>query len=168
MGANAVDGWNESTEKQLSWLVSMGGCGFGYAEVSGKVARLAALAQCLPTAGAHLRAIFLEATDAGIFEAIPLEDADTAIAELKHSYGLEMAVDGAIAVAREARLNLHTAFQPIWGLTGRLTKAILERKVAEEFASLKCVEETDRANAQRLRRRDPESAQRLRIAALKA
>ena len=122
------DGWTADTDQQLQWPSELGGMAFGSAELSARVARLAALGQCLPTARRHLRAILPEATEDEILGAVPLSGADDMLRWLREKWGIEISATGTIAREREPRWDLRTDFAPLKGLTGTLTRAIQTRQ----------------------------------------
>eukprot|EP00973_Karenia_brevis_P046196 6403532-Karenia_brevis.AAC.1 len=91
---------------QLQWPVNLSGMGVGSAEVHALIGRVAALAQCLPTARDHLRRLFPEASEEEILAAVPLQEAQQALDDLRENWGIEVDVDGNLATGREARLDL--------------------------------------------------------------
>ena len=82
--------------------------GINSAFVASKVAHVAMIAQHLPEARRHLRLMFPDVSDAEILGAVDIAPADKALFDLKETYGIEIAVDGAIARGKELRLDMHT------------------------------------------------------------
>ena len=120
--------WTSEVVSQAQWPTNLGGMGLGSAAVAAKIGRVAALAQCLPTARAHLRNIFPDASEDDILSAVPLQGALEALRELKEEHGIEIAADGTLATGREPRLNLEKPFQPIRGLTGKIVQELFRKQ----------------------------------------
>ena len=119
-----ADGWTDTTTAQLHWPTELGGFGFGSATLSARLGRVAAVAQCLPTARVHLRRILPEASEDEIRAAVPLAGVKESLDWLKNKYGIELSVNGNLASAKEPRWDPAADFQPLRGVCGLLTRAI--------------------------------------------
>ncbi len=158
LGVNATDGWTEDTDMQMAWPVDLGGMGFGSAALAARVGRLAAVAQCLPTARAHLQMVLPEASQEEILEAIGLEGVCDTLQWLREEHNIEIAAGGEIATGSEPRFDPRAHFEPIRGLQGRLTRAIFQGQKEALLARHEEAEKQERARAAALRRRKPGDA----------
>ena len=144
-------GWGDAQTAQLQWPASVSGMGMGSVSDAAIGGRVACLAQCLPTARAHLRRILPETAEADILAAIPLQGAQEQL-ELLKARGIEVTIYGTIAGGAEPRLNLCEDFQPVRGVLGVIVKALAtanrDRLVAESSARL--ASDTLRRTAARL------------------
>jgi len=116
-------GWTTTQTAQVCWPVSLSGLGLGSVADAALAGRIACLAQCLPTARAHLRRILPEVDEADILSAIPLQGAADKLDGLK-AVGIELTVFGTVAVGAEPRLNLYADCQPVRGLLGVVCRAL--------------------------------------------
>jgi len=92
--------------------------------LAARVGRIAAIAQCLPTARAHLRAILPHESEEEILRAVPLEGVQHALGWLRERYGVELTVQGRVAVAKEPRWDPAQSFQPLRGVSGVVARAV--------------------------------------------
>ena len=162
MGVTGGEGWTTDTSLQLQWPAELGGMACGSAELSALLGRLATLAQCLPTARKHLRAILLDASEDEILNAVPLESAERALSWLKEEYQIEVSAAGTVAKEREPRLNLKSDFRPMRGLMGTLTRAVQEAQRDRMLSRNAGAAEEAAMRANALSRRRPEEASRFR------
>ena len=132
--------------------------GFGSAATAARVGRLAAIAQCLPTARAHLSQILPDTPEHVLLEAVPLAGVDDTLSWLRDEYGIELAATGDIATGQEPRFNPHQPFQPVLGLQGLLLRAIAEKQRPISLELYADAERTQRGLARAARRRDPACA----------
>ena len=156
-----TDGWTEDMQKQLMWPADLGGMGFGSATLAAKIGRLAALAQCLPTARQHLRTIAPEASEQEILAAVPLAEAQATLEWLKAEYDIEISAGGNIAADREPRLRLHADFKPVTGPMGKLTQAVFKHERAKMLEQHAQAEAQAKEAARRVKRTNPEAAKQL-------
>ena len=144
-----TDGWTEDQKLQLQWPINEGGMAFGSAVVAARVARLAAVAQCLPTTRQHLAAILPDAVDE-IVGAVRLDGVREALQWLRDTYGIEVGVSGVLARDKEPRWDPGRHFQSIRSLGSTLMRAIQgkqrsARLAAHAEAEGKAVEEAKHA-----------------------
>ena len=129
--------------------------GLGSAVLAARLGRLTALAQCLPTARQHLRAILPDASEEEILNAVPLQEAQGTLHLLDREYGITISASGGIARRSEPTLNLQDDFKIIRGLMGTLTRAIHEREQSTTIAGHVMAEAEASQAATSLRRTDP-------------
>ena len=120
-------GWGEVQEAQLRWPASLSGMGMGSVSNAARAGRLACLFQCLPTARAHLRKIFPDASSEDILNAVNLNGAEAELAALRGA-GIEISVRGTVASGAEARINLREEFEPARGVMGVVARALAEKE----------------------------------------
>ena len=137
-------GWTATQTAQVCWPASLSGLGLGCVADAARAGRIACLAQCLPTARAHLRRILPEVDKASILSAISLQGAADELDSLKAA-GIELTVYGTVAVGAEPRLNLYADFQPVRGVLGVVCRAL----ATAERASLVAIAGATTTDAER-------------------
>ena len=156
------DGWTPDTGLQIQWPAELGGMAYGAAELSARIGRIAAFAQCLPVARQHLRAILPTAAGEQIMDAIPLAGAESMLEWLRDTGGIEIGASGQIAREREPRWDIRSDFQPIKGLMGLLTREIQRKQRIDVLERHTAEAKRAEGMASAKRRADPASAQEMR------
>ena len=162
LGVCDGDGWNDDVKAQLAWPPELSGLGFGSATLTARLGRLAAVAQCLPTAREHLKRILPHRSDDEIREAISLSGVDETLQWLRDEYDIEISASGAIAAGSEPRFDPHQEFQPIRGIMGIVTRAVCEKQREHILQRHGDNERLERDIASRVRRSNPSAAQEAR------